>query len=173
MNIMVVDGNSGLTGCQLIIAISLNVPDGAVFAVGLDQETRAAMLKAGARTALGDERAVVSGAKAADVIMGPEEITVAGSLGGQITKRMADAINKSKAVKILIPPDVKEEVDLEVPLTDVDIDTDADGIADTEVEAEEKIEIGSDEDLDMRGIVYPEKEDKILKAIVELKKIFS
>ena len=61
------------------------------------------MLKAGADHVATGENAVVVGCRKADLIIGPIGIVITDSLYGEITEKMAVAIGKSSAKRILIP----------------------------------------------------------------------
>ena len=103
MNILVVDAQGGGMGKMLVAAIKQNLPGAVVTAVGTNTAATSAMLKAGADVAATGENAVVVGARSADVIVGPVGIAIADSLHGEITPRMAVAIGRSAARRILIP----------------------------------------------------------------------
>lgn len=103
MNILVVDAQGGGIGKMLVAAIKQNLPGAEVTAVGTNTAATSAMLKAGADVAATGENAVVVGARSADVIVGPVGIAIADSLHGEITPRMAVAIGRSAARRILIP----------------------------------------------------------------------
>ena len=103
MNILVVDAQGGGIGKMLVAAIKQNLPGAVVTAVGTNTAATSAMLKAGADVAATGENAVVVGARSADVIVGPVGIAIADSLHGEITPRMALAIGRSAARRILIP----------------------------------------------------------------------
>ena len=103
MNILVVDAQGGGMGKMLVAAIKEHIPGAVVTAVGTNTAATSAMLKAGADVAATGENAVVVGARSADVIVGPVGIAIADSLHGEITPRMALAIGRSAARRILIP----------------------------------------------------------------------
>ena len=103
MNILVVDAQGGGMGKMLVAAIKQNLPGAVVTAVGTNTAATSAMLKAGVDVAATGENAVVVGARSADVIVGPVGIAIADSLHGEITPRMAVAIGRSAARRILIP----------------------------------------------------------------------
>lgn len=103
MNILVIDGQGGLLGGQVIKAINEKYPDNEIVAVGTNAVATSAMIKSGAKNAASGENPVVVGCRKADVIIGPIGIVVADSLFGEITPEMAVAVGQSNAVKILIP----------------------------------------------------------------------
>lgn len=103
MKILVIDGQGGGLGKQLVAALSARCPQAQLTAVGTNSLAASAMRKAGAvRTATG-ENAVVVNCRHADIIVGPIGIVIADALLGEITPAMATAIGSSKAYKILIP----------------------------------------------------------------------
>lgn len=103
MNILIIDAQGGGIGKQLVAAVKKNMPEAAVTAVGTNSAATSAMLKAGADNAATGENAVIVNSKKADVIIGPVGIVIADALLGEITPRMAKAVAKSRAKRILIP----------------------------------------------------------------------
>lgn len=103
MNILVIDGQGGMLGSQLVKEISVNFPDVSITAVGTNAVATASMLKAGASVGATGENPVIVGTKKADVIIGPVGIVIADSLAGEITPKMATAVGQTDAVRILIP----------------------------------------------------------------------
>lgn len=103
MNVLVIDGQGGGLGKQLVTAIKAACPAAAVTAVGTNSVATNVMLKAGADNAATGENAVVVGCREADVIVGPIGMVIADALLGEITPRMAVAIGQSRAKRILIP----------------------------------------------------------------------
>lgn len=103
MNILIIDGQGGGIGRQLVENIKKAFPEQKITAVGTNALAAQAMLKAGAdRTATG-ENAVVVGCRTADIIIGPIGIAIADSLWGEITPKMALSVGQSNAVRILLP----------------------------------------------------------------------
>ena len=115
MNILVVDGQGGQLGGQLIKAILANFPDNKVIAVGTNATATATMLKAGAHQAASSENPVVVACRKADVIIGPIGIVVADAMFGEITPTMAVAVGQADAVKILLPVNKCENLVAGVP----------------------------------------------------------
>ena len=103
MNILVIDGQGGGIGKQLIAAIKKRMPNVSVMAVGTNSSATSAMLKAGADNAATGENAVIVGCRTADIIVGPVSIVVADSMLGEVTPPMAAAIGQSPAKRIFIP----------------------------------------------------------------------
>lgn len=104
MNVLVIDAQGGGIGKQLITAIKKRFSDSVnVTAVGTNSIATSAMLKAGADAGATGENSVVVCAKSADLIVGPIGIVIADAMLGEITEKMAVAIGKSAAKRILIP----------------------------------------------------------------------
>ena len=103
MNIVVIDGQGGQLGAQLIKEIILNFPNEKLTAIGTNAVATAAMLKAGAKQAATGENPVFVACRKADVIIGPIGIVIADSLLGEVTAKMAIAVGQANAVRILIP----------------------------------------------------------------------
>lgn len=103
MNILVVDGQGGGMGRQLIESIKKAFPSVDITAAGTNGMATQAMLKAGADHGATGENAVVVGCRTADIIIGPVGIVIADSLWGDITPVMAAAIGQSRALRILLP----------------------------------------------------------------------
>ena len=103
MNIMVIDGQGGGMGKQLVDKIKKTFPELEILAVGTNSLATQAMIKAGADHAATGENAVVVGCRTANVIVGPIGIVIADSLWGEITSKMAEAVGQSNALRILLP----------------------------------------------------------------------
>ena len=103
MNILIIDGQGGGVGAQLVSAVKENFPDCAITAVGTNTVATSVMIKAGAGQAATGENAVIVACRKADVIVGPIGIVIADSLLGEVTPAMALAVGQSGAARILIP----------------------------------------------------------------------
>ena len=103
LQVLVIDGQGGGIGRQLVQAIKAACPSAAITAVGTNSAATAAMLRAGADSAATGENAVLVGCRRADVILGPIGIVMADALLGEITPAMAQAVAQSDARRILIP----------------------------------------------------------------------
>ena len=103
MNIVVIDGQGGGIGRQLVARLRERLPDAAITAVGANCSATNAMLKAGASTGATGENAVIVACRRADVIAGPVGIVIADSLGGEVTPAMAVAVAQSPAKRVLLP----------------------------------------------------------------------
>ena len=103
MNVLVIDGQGGGLGRQLVAALSAQCPDIRLVAVGTNSVAAQAMHKAGAQRAATGENAVVVNCRNADIIVGPIGIVIADALLGEITPAMAAAVCQSGAKRVLIP----------------------------------------------------------------------
>lgn len=103
MQIMVIDGQGGGMGRQIVAEIKAALPDAVVRAVGTNTAATEAMRKAGADITATGENAVLVGARRARVIVGPIGIVIADALHGEITPGMARAVGQSDATRVLIP----------------------------------------------------------------------
>ena len=102
-NVLVIDGQGGGLGRQLVAAIAAACPEAELTAVGTNSLAANAMLKAGADRAATGENAVVVNCRHADVIVGPIGIVIADALLGEITPAMAAAVCQSGAKRVLVP----------------------------------------------------------------------
>ena len=103
MNILIIDGQGGQLGGQLIKSLKSNFPNTNIMAVGTNATATATMLKAGADQAATGENPVIVACRKADIIIGPIGIVIADSLFGEITPQMAIAIGQAEASRILLP----------------------------------------------------------------------
>ena len=103
MTILVIDGQGGNIGKQLVKLIKERVPSAKVLAVGTNSIATSNMIKAGADNAATGENAVVVCSRQADIIAGPVGIVIADSLMGEVTAAMAAAVGASAAQKVLVP----------------------------------------------------------------------
>lgn len=103
MKILIIDGQGGGLGRQLVSAVKEKYPETEILAVGTNSAATNAMLRAGADQAATGENSVAVASERADVIMGPIGIVIADSMLGEITPRMALSVGQSRAKRILIP----------------------------------------------------------------------
>ena len=101
--VLVLDGQGGGLGRQLVSALAAACPEAELTAVGTNSLAANAMLKAGASRAATGENAVVVNCRRADVIVGPIGIVIADALLGEITPAMAAAVCQSGAKRVLVP----------------------------------------------------------------------
>lgn len=103
MNILVIDGQGGQLGGQIIKSILVNYKNVNIIAVGTNATATATMLKAGAHQAATGENPVIVACRKVDIIIGPIGIVIADAMLGEITPAMAVAIGQADAKRILLP----------------------------------------------------------------------
>ena len=103
MKVLVIDGQGGKLGKQLVEMVRAARPQAHITAVGTNSAATATMLKAGADQAATGENAVIEACRRAEVILGPLGIVIADALLGEITPAMAQAVGQAEARRILIP----------------------------------------------------------------------
>ncbi|MBR6321943.1 MAG: DUF3842 family protein [Lachnospiraceae bacterium] len=101
--IVVIDGQGGNIGRQLVKMILERFPDAELTAVGTNSTATENMLKAGAKNAATGENAAAVACRKADVIVGPIGIVITDALLGEVTAKIASAVGAADAVRILIP----------------------------------------------------------------------
>ncbi len=121
MKTVIIDGQGGQLGAQIIKAVLQNFPDCDITAIGTNAIATSSMLKAGANKGATGENPVVVACRTADVIIGPVGIVIADSLMGEVTEKMAVAIGKSEATRILIPMNKCENLVAGVPNLNVSV----------------------------------------------------
>ena len=103
VRVLIIDGQGGRMGAQLVEGLKNAVPAACITAVGTNAIATSAMVRAGASQAATGENAVVVNSRRADIIAGPLGIVMADSLLGEITPAMAAAVAQSEAFKVLLP----------------------------------------------------------------------
>ncbi len=103
MKILIIDAQGGGLGRELIQNLKTKFQGIELIAVGTNSMATSNMIKAGAKFGATGENAVIVNSKTADLILGPVGILFANSMLGEITPKMAEAVNISGAKKILIP----------------------------------------------------------------------
>ena len=103
MHILVIDGQGGQLGSQIVKAILANYKNVIITAVGTNATATGTMLKAGAHQAATGENPVIVASRKADVIIGPVGIVIADAMLGEITPAMAVAVGQADAKRILLP----------------------------------------------------------------------
>ena len=103
MRIVVIDGQGGRMGAQLIEGVRAAGITCDITAIGTNVLATSAMLKAGADRGATGENPVIVACRDAEVIVGPIGILAADSLLGEITPPMAVAVGQSRAIKLLLP----------------------------------------------------------------------
>ncbi len=118
MNVLVIDGQGGGCGKQVISALKKDAAfQGTITAVGTNGVASTAMARAGAdRIATGANSIVVCSARV-DVIIGPVGIVIANSMLGEITAEAARAVAESPATRLLLPMNQCDTIVVGVPDT--------------------------------------------------------
>ena len=101
--IVVIDGQGGNIGKQLVRMIKDSIENVTVRAIGTNSIATGNMLKGGADEAATGENALIVACRQADLIIGPIGIAIPDSLLGEVTTKMAEAVGSSDAKKVLIP----------------------------------------------------------------------
>ena len=101
--IVIIDGQGGKIGAQLIDAIRERCEDAEIVAVGTNSIATSNMLRSGPDAAATGENPVIVACRDADVIAGPIGIVIADALYGEVTPAMALAVGQSRAERVLIP----------------------------------------------------------------------
>ena len=99
MNVLVIDGQGGGLGRQLVAALSAQCPDIRLVAVGTNSVSAQAMHKAGAQRAATGENAVVVNCRNADIIVDPNGNEIADALQGELTPTKATAKSQRSATR--------------------------------------------------------------------------
>ena len=110
LKILIIDGQGGGLGRQLVTAVKERYPQTEVLAVGTNSLATGAMLRAGADQAATGENSVVVASGRVDVLMGPVGIVISDSMLGEITPGMALAVGQSRAKRILIPVNLCDNI---------------------------------------------------------------
>ena len=103
MKIMVMDGQGGGIGRNLVEEFSKKFQDAEIIAVGTNAAATANMMKGGTTNGATGENAVLVNSRRADVIAGPIGIVLANAMLGEVTPAMATAVSGSDAQLVLIP----------------------------------------------------------------------
>jgi len=103
MKALIIDGQGGQLGGQIIKLLKANFAELDIIAVGTNATATATMLKAGAKQAATGENSVIVACRKADIIIGPIGIVVADAMLGEVTPQMATAVGQADAVRLLLP----------------------------------------------------------------------
>ena len=103
MKALIIDGQGGQLGGQIIKLLKANFAELDIIAVGTNATATATMLKAGAKQAATGENSVIVVCRKADIIIGPIGIVVADAMLGEVTPQMATAVGQADAVRLLLP----------------------------------------------------------------------
>lgn len=105
MKIVIIDGQGGSIGASLVSKIKNKNIDCTIYGIGTNYFASKAMKKSGADIIATGENASIVNSKDADYILGTTGIVIADSLHGEISEKMAVAIGRSSAYRILVPFD--------------------------------------------------------------------
>lgn len=103
MRIMIIDGQGGGIGRNLVEEFTRRFPKAEIIAVGTNASATANMMKGGTACGATGENAVIFNSKRADVIAGPMGIVMANAMLGEVTPAMAVAVSGSEAQLFLVP----------------------------------------------------------------------
>ena len=103
MEIVVIDGQGGGIGKNIIQVLKEKHPEYTIIGVGTNSMATTQLKKGGADIIATGENAVVYSVKHASIVVGPIGVAFANSMYGEITPTMAKAIGESEARKYFIP----------------------------------------------------------------------
>jgi len=104
VRIAVIDGQGGGIGKNIIEKLRKELLlEVEILALGTNAIATSNMLKSGANEGASGENAIMQNVDKVDIILGTLSILVAYSMLGEFTPKMAEAVAKSKAKKILLP----------------------------------------------------------------------
>jgi len=102
--ICVIDGQGGGIGSAIIKQLKESFNEKVeIIALGTNAIATSQMLKARANRGASGENAVMRTVPGANIIIGPVGIIMAHSMMGEVTPKIAEAVAKSAAKKILLP----------------------------------------------------------------------
>lgn len=119
--ILVIDGQGGGLGRQVISAIKGKFDCFHITAIGTNANASQAMLKAGADRAATGENPVIVALKEAEIVIGPVGIVIADSMLGEVTEKIALAVGRSEAKKLLIPVNICNNYVVGVPSLSISV----------------------------------------------------
>lgn len=103
IKVLIIDSQGGGLGKQIISSLKEKNLEIEITAVGTNSFATANMLKVGPNIASTGENAIKVACRNTDIIIGPAGIAIPDSLMGEVTPKMAKAVGKSNAQRILIP----------------------------------------------------------------------
>lgn len=103
MKLLVIDGQGGGVGKNLVQAVKAQLPSQPVLALGTNATATSTMLRAGADHGATGESAICFQCQSADVIVGVMGILNANAMLGEISPAIAAAVSASPAQKVLLP----------------------------------------------------------------------
>ncbi len=100
----VIDGQGGGIGGAIIKALRHRFGNSMeVWGLGTNAVAATNMIKSGANRCASGEGAICLGVCRADVVLGPISIVLANSMMGEMTPAATEAVNSTRALKILLP----------------------------------------------------------------------
>jgi len=103
-SIAVIDGQGGGIGGLIIKRLRETFGEEVeIIGLGTNAMATGAMLKSGANKGASGENAIVQTVRKVDLIVGSLAITLANSMMGELTPKMAEAVVSSSAIKYLLP----------------------------------------------------------------------
>lgn len=107
MRILIIDGQSGRLGAQIIEGLKKAGLSElhSLIAIGTNALATSAMINAGADQGATGENPVIVQCRTADIIAGPIGVTLADAMLGEVSPRMAAAVGQSAALRVLLPSD--------------------------------------------------------------------
>lgn len=103
MKTIIIDGQGGRVGRTIAEKLKSRLPEQELTVIGTNSIATANMLKSGAEFGATGENPIMLAAENADLIIGVLGIAIPHSLLGEVTPKMAAAVGKSRAKKLLIP----------------------------------------------------------------------
>ena len=103
METVIIDGQGGRVGRTIAEKLKFRLPEQELTVIGTNSIATVNMLKSGAEHGATGENPIILAAETADLIIGVIGIAIPHSLLGEVTPKMAEAIGKSRAKKLLIP----------------------------------------------------------------------
>lgn len=104
MRLCVIDGRGGGLGKRLIEGLRTHIDQqDVIIGLGLNQAAAQVMRRAGAKFVGVGEQAIQRTVPTADVILASLNVVLPGSMLGEVTPRIADAILRAPGRKLLLP----------------------------------------------------------------------
>ena len=102
--IAVIDGQGGGIGRHITTALRAALSeDVKIYALGTNAIAMGNILKGGANEAACGENAIIQTVGKVDLIVGSVAILISGSMCGEVTAKIVDAVGKAEAAKVLLP----------------------------------------------------------------------
>ncbi len=110
MQIVVIDGQGGGMGRNIVERLRAALPEEEIIAVGTNALATSNMMKGGTGAGATGENAVVYNCARADVIVGPLGIILPNAMYGEVSPKMALAVSNCSACRVFLIPAVKRHV---------------------------------------------------------------